>query len=51
MAKWFWPDVINWRRDHTTAVCVTLRWSGGLGVVRLPAGLGTDFLVGSMVFV
>ena len=22
----------------TTAVCVTLRWSGGLPVVRMPAG-------------
>ena len=24
--------------DHTTAVCVSLRWSGGLRVVRLSAG-------------
>ena len=23
---------------HTTAVCVSLRWSGGVRVVRLPAG-------------
>ena len=27
LARWFWPD---------TAVCVSLRWSGGLRVVRLP---------------
>ena len=26
------------RHDHTTAVCVSLRLSGGLRVVRLPAG-------------
>ena len=26
------------RHDHTTAVCVSSRWSGGLRVVRLPAG-------------
>ena len=26
------------RHDHTTAVCVSLPWSGGLRVVRLPAG-------------
>ena len=25
-------------RDHTIAVCVSLRWSGSLRVVRLPAG-------------
>ena len=29
---------MNGRHDHTTAVCVSLRWSGGLHVVRLPAG-------------
>ena len=46
------------KHDHTTAVCVSLRSSGGLRVVRLPVGswhrllgLGTDFLVGNMVFV
>ena len=26
------------RHIHTTAVCASLRWSGGLRVVRLPAG-------------
>ena len=26
------------KHDHTTATCVSLRWSGGLRVVRLPAG-------------
>ena len=36
--KWFWPDLMNGRHDHTTAVCVSLRWSGGLRVVRVPAG-------------
>ena len=36
LAKWFWPDLMNGRHDHTTAVCVSLRWSGGLCVVRLP---------------
>ena len=39
LARWFWPDLMmNGRHDHTTAVCVTLRWSAGLRVVRLPAG-------------
>ena len=23
-ARWFWPDLINRRHDHTTAVCVSL---------------------------
>ena len=32
------PDLINGRHDHTTAVCLSLRWPGGLRVVRLPAG-------------
>ena len=32
------PDLMNERHDHTTTVCVSLRWSGGLRVVRLPAG-------------
>ena len=36
--KWFWPDLMNGRHDHTTAVCVSLRSSGGLRVVQLPAG-------------
>ena len=29
---------MNRRHDHTTAVCVSLPWSGSLHVVRLPAG-------------
>ena len=37
-ARWFWPDLINGRNGHTTAVCVSLRWSVGLRAVRLPAG-------------
>ena len=27
LATWSWPDLINGRRGHTTAVCVSLRWS------------------------
>ena len=38
LARWFWTDLMNGRHDHTTAVCVSLRWSEGLRVVRLPAG-------------
>ena len=38
LARWFWPDLMNRRHVHTTAVCVTLLWSGGLCVVQLPAG-------------
>ena len=38
LARWFPPDLMNGRHDHTTAVCVFLRWSGGLRVVRLPDG-------------
>ena len=38
LASWFWPDLMNGRHDHTTAVCVSLRWSGGLHVVWLSAG-------------
>ena len=37
LARWFWPDLMNRNHDHTTAVCVSLRWSG-LCVFRLPAG-------------
>ena len=37
-ARWFWPDLMNGRHDHTTAVCVSLQWSGGLRVVWLRAG-------------
>ena len=28
LARWFWPDLMNGRHDHTTAVCVSLQWSG-----------------------
>ena len=38
LAIWFWPELMNGKHDHTTAVCVSLRSSGGLRVVRLPAG-------------
>ena len=37
LARWFWPDLMNRRHDHTTAICVSLR-SSGLLVVQLPAG-------------
>ena len=51
LAKWFWSDLMNGRHDHTTAVCFSLR-SSGLRVVRFYLlDLGTDFLVGNMVFV
>ena len=54
LARWFWPDLKNGGHDHTTAVCVSLRWSGGGGGFvwsNCPLDLGTDFLVGNMVFV
>ena len=38
LARWLWPDLMNRRHDHTTAVCVSLRSSGDLHVVQLPAG-------------
>ena len=38
LARWFSPDLMNGRHVHTTAVCVSFRWSGDLCVVRLPAG-------------
>ena len=37
LERWFWPDLMNRRHVHTTAVCISLQWSG-LPVVRLPAG-------------
>ena len=37
LARWFWPDLMNERHVHTTSVCVSLQWSGGLRVVWLPA--------------
>ena len=38
LARLFWPDLMNGRHVHATFVCISLRWSGGLRVVRLPAG-------------
>ena len=38
LAGWLWPDLMNGKHDHTTAVCVFLRSSGDLHVVQLPAG-------------
>ena len=38
LVRWFWPELMNGRHHHTTAVYVSLRWSGRLCVVRLPAG-------------
>ena len=38
LARWFWTDLMNGKHDHTTAVCVSLRSSGCLRVVQLPAG-------------
>ena len=38
LASWFWPDLMKGRHVHTTAVCVSVPWSGSLHVVRLPAG-------------
>ena len=38
LARWFWPDLMNGRHDHTTTACISLQWSGGLRVVQLPAG-------------
>ena len=37
LSRWFWPDLMNGRHIHTTAVCVSLQWSGDFRVVRLPA--------------
>ena len=34
----FWPDLMNGRHVHTTAVCISSQWSGGLHMVRLPDG-------------
>ena len=36
--KMVWPDLMNGKHDHTTAVRVFLRSSGDLHVVQLPAG-------------
>ena len=51
LSRWFWPDLMNGKHDHTTAVCVfyhrqeIFMWSNCL------LDLGTDFLIGNMVFV
>ena len=39
----------NGKHDRTTAVCISLPWSGGLYVVHLPSG-SWHVLVGNMVF-
>ena len=38
LARRFWPGLMSRWHIHTTAVCVSSRWSAGLRVVRLPAG-------------
>ena len=38
LARWFWPDLMSRRHVHSTAVCVSLWWSGGLHVDWLLAG-------------
>ena len=38
LTRWFWPDLMNGKHDHTTAVCVSLRSSGDLRVVQSPVG-------------
>ena len=37
-SRWFWPDLMKGKHDHTTAVCVSFRSSGDLHVVQWPAG-------------
>ena len=50
LARWVWPDLMNGKHDHTTAVCISL-WSSDLHGSNCLLDLGTDFLVGNMVFV
>ena len=38
LARWFRLHLMNRRHDQTTAVCVSLQWSGGLRVIWLQAG-------------
>ena len=50
LSRWFWPDLMNERHVHITSVYVSLdgqifMWSDCL------LDLGTDFLVGNMLFV
>ena len=51
LAGWIWPDLMNGKRDHTTALCASLRLLGGLRVIDCLLELGKDFLVGNTVFV
>ena len=51
LARWFWTDLMNGIHEHTTAVCVSLRPSGGLRVSNCLLDLCTDFFVGNVVFV
>ena len=37
LARRFWPDLMNRRHVHSTSVCVSLRCSRGLRVIRLLA--------------
>ena len=50
LKRCLWPDLMNGKHDHTTAVCVSLQWSGLLWSDYL-LDPGTDLLVGNMVFV
>ena len=38
LARLFWSDLMNGRHVRTTTVCVSLRWSGIVRMVQLPAG-------------
>ena len=51
LARCFWPDLMNGKHDHTTAVCDSLRWSGFFVWSDYLLDLGMDFLFGKMVFV
>ena len=51
LARWFWPDLMDGRHDHTTAACVSLREQEVFVWCNCLLDLGTDFLVGNMVFV
>ena len=54
LARWFRPHIMNGRHDHTTAVCISLQCCNGQEVFvwsNCLLDLGTDFLVGNMVFV
>ena len=49
-ARWFWPDLMNGRHDHATAVA-SLYDGQVFTQSDCLLNLGTDFLVGNMVFV